>query len=353
MAKIRSSPKRSASLRARLKSDREHSSRDRLRTNALVSRAVSATSRKSSRKPKPSQKTKVKGHGRSVQDPAAARASTPPRAAGLRIRIIVLISAALLLLGTAGSKFFARPRSSEPPPTAPAAKSGAGIITQRRVHVHARYAHDASAFTQGLVWDHGRLFESTGLVGRSSLREVELESGLARRLIADDAVLFGEGLALVDGELFQLTWRDRRALVWDASTFALHREIAYQGEGWGLCYDGQQLVMSDGTSKLYFRNKQSFAVERTLEVTRNAQPQPMLNELECVHGKIYANVWQSDEIVRIDAASGAIDEVIDASGLLGEHGGADVLNGIAFVPETGKFLVTGKLWPTLFEVTFE
>jgi glutamine cyclotransferase len=185
------------------------------------------------------------------------------------------------------------------------------------------------------------------------VREVEWDSGAVKRAVPDEGSVFGEGLALVDGELFQLTWRDERALVWDARSLQLLREIPYHGEGWGLCYDGQRLVMSDGSSKLFFRNKRTFAVEGSVSVTRDGQPQTYLNELECVDGKVYANVWQRDEIVRIDPASGAIDRVIDARGLLADRQGTDVLNGIAFMPETGRFLVTGKLWPTLFEVTFE
>jgi glutamine cyclotransferase len=233
-----------------------------------------------------------------------------------------------------------------PPPLAPQR------LTAR---VHAAYPHDPGAFTQGLVWDQGRLFESTGLKGRSSLREVDLESGEVRRRENGDLSVFAEGLALVQGELVQLTWREQRAFVWDAQTFRPVREVAYEGEGWGLCHDGKSLVMSDGSDVLQFRNPSSFAIERTLRVTREGDPQHMLNELECALGRIYANIWQSDEIVRIDPHSGAVDQVIDARALLSadERRGTDVLNGIAYVKERGRFLLTGKLWPKVFEVTFE
>ncbi len=221
--------------------------------------------------------------------------------------------------------------------------------------VLARYPHDKAAFTQGLVWSAGRLFESTGIKGQSTLREVMLTTGAVTRRLANDANLFAEGIALVGDEVIQLTWTEKRALVWKRDDFAKVREHPYTGEGWGLCYDGQQLVMSSGNDKLTMRDATTFAVQREVSVTRAGIAQKNLNELECVAGRVYANVWKSDEIVRIDPRTGAIDAVIDAAGLLTaqDKQGADVLNGIAYVPETGRFLLTGKLWPALFEVVFE
>lgn len=218
-----------------------------------------------------------------------------------------------------------------------------------------RFPHDRQAFTQGLVWSEGRLFESTGLEGQSTLREVTLATGAVARRIANDADLFAEGLALVGTELIQLTWTEKRALVWKRDDFSKVREYTYTGEGWGLCYDGQQLVMSSGTDTLTIRDAKTFAVQREVSVTRAGRAQKNLNELECVGGRVYANVWQTDEIVRIDPRTGAIDAVIDAAGLLTaqEKQGADVLNGIAYMPENAHFLLTGKRWPTLFEVVFE
>jgi glutamine cyclotransferase len=236
---------------------------------------------------------------------------------------------------------------------APAASSK--LVEQLYPRVHARYPHDRRAFTQGLLWAHGRMFESTGLNGRSSLREVDLKSGEVLRRIDNDSSVFAEGLALVDRRLIQLTWREHKAYAWNLADFSQQKEFSYPTEGWGLCYDGHDLFMSDGSATLFVRDAQTFALKKQLTVTRNGEPQPMLNELECVEGKVFANVWQTDEIVRIDAKSGVVDGVIDGANLLGpsERSGVDVLNGIAYVPETGHFLVTGKLWPFVFEVTFE
>jgi glutamine cyclotransferase len=216
------------------------------------------------------------------------------------------------------------------------------------------YPHDTRAFTQGLVyWERG-LYESTGLVGRSSLRRVEPQSGAIEAQVGLDPPFFAEGLARVGDELYQLTWQNGRAFVWKLSTFSRVREHSYSGEGWGLCYDGQRLVMSDGSDRLTFRDPRSFNETGSVRVVRAGQPVQQLNELECVDGLVYANIWQTDRIARIDPGSGEVTGWIDASGLLkgSERMGADVLNGIAYVPERGTFLVTGKLWPRIFEVRF-
>jgi glutaminyl-peptide cyclotransferase len=306
-----------------------------------------ASSRKRSRKPR---QAKARASGQ----PASAPQQTRIVAVGL---LVLLAAGASALLWQHHSQANAPAPAAVPPPPRAAEPAVAPPESPEparlRVRVHARYPHDPEAFTQGLVWDRGRLFESAGRVGHSSLREVELGSGARLRTQNNAPELFAEGLALLDGELYQLTWRDQRALVWDARSFQLLREIPYQGEGWGLCHDGQRLVMSDGSAFLYYRNRESFAVERELLVTRNGLPQRALNELECAAGKIYANVWQTDEIVRIDPGDGHVEAVIDASSLLPERQGADVLNGIAYRPDNGHFLLTGKLWPTLFEVSFE
>jgi glutaminyl-peptide cyclotransferase len=214
--------------------------------------------------------------------------------------------------------------------------------------------HDPAAFTQGLLFFEGRLYESTGLPGRSSLRRVEPESGRVENQIALPGPLFGEGLARVGGQLFQITWQDGKAFVWELSDFKKIREHSYTGEGWGLCYDGHRLVMTDGSDRLFFRDPETFALSGELHVARAGMPVTKLNELECVGGLIYANVWQDDHIARIDAKSGEVTGWIDASGLLSreERMGTDVLNGIAYLPERGTFLITGKLWPRAFEVKF-
>jgi glutamine cyclotransferase len=216
------------------------------------------------------------------------------------------------------------------------------------------YPHDRDAFTQGLLFFEGKLYESTGLKGRSSLRRVDPESGKVETRVDLPPQLFGEGLARVGGQLVQITWTDGRALVWDLDGFKKVGEHAYPGEGWGICHDGSRLVMSDGGDHLTFRDPRSFARTGDVAVWRAGVPVKNLNELECVGDVVYANVWMDDHIARIDVKTGQVTGWIDASGLLSreERSGTDVLNGIAYVPERGTFFITGKLWPRLFEVRF-
>jgi glutaminyl-peptide cyclotransferase len=221
-----------------------------------------------------------------------------------------------------------------------------------RVQVVRSFPHDRAAFTQGLEYQDGRLYESTGLVGSSSLRIVDATTGEVLRSSPVDPHVFAEGLARVGGKLVQLTWQDGRAFVWSATTFAPLGEHQYEGEGWGLCFDGKRLVMSDGSAKLTFRDPETFAKTGELDVRREGVPLASLNELECVDDAIYANVWQDTHIARIDARTGEVTGWIDAAGLLraDEAAGTDVLNGIAWVPERRRFVITGKLWPRAFEV---
>lgn len=222
-----------------------------------------------------------------------------------------------------------------------------------RVRVTRSFPHDREAFTQGLLWHDGKLFEGTGLEGRSSLRRVDLTTGTVERRRALDPDIFGEGLALAAGHLIQLSWRSGKAFVWDLASFEPVREYTYRGEGWGLCYDGRRLIMSDGTAWLTFRDPETFAPAGEVRVTREGRPVRRLNELECVDGLVYANVWMTDEIVRIDPETGHVVASIDASGLLPaseRQGSEDVLNGIAYRPDTGHLLLTGKLWPKIYEV---
>ena len=225
-----------------------------------------------------------------------------------------------------------------------------------------RHPHDPRAFTQGLLWHDGALFESTGLYGASTLRRIDLESGEVseRRYLAED--LFAEGLARVEDTLVQLTWREGVALVWPLQGFAAAegptRRHAYRGEGWGLCFDGERLVMSDGSDRLTFRDPDDFRVLDSVGVVLDGEPLDALNELECVDGRVWANVWHEDRIVRIDPATGRVTATADLSGLLTDDEKARlqegaVLNGIAWREETGTFLVTGKLWPALFEIRLE
>lgn len=224
-------------------------------------------------------------------------------------------------------------------------------VAQLRLKVIRTYPHDVRAFTQGLLMFDGKLYESTGLHGRSSVRRVDLASGVVEAQTALPAELFGEGLARVGQRLIQLTWKNRKALVWDLGTLSKVAEFSYDGEGWGLCFDGRRLVMSDGSDRLTFRNPTTFEPEGELRVRRDGRPVMNLNELECVGGLVYANVWQDNHIARIDAATGVVTGWIDATGILDRDlsGSADVLNGIAVMETTGTLLVTGKLWPNLYE----
>ncbi|MBW1873777.1 MAG: glutaminyl-peptide cyclotransferase [Deltaproteobacteria bacterium] len=237
-------------------------------------------------------------------------------------------------------------------PREPALPAAAPEVEALRVRVVRKYPHAADAFTQGLIWHEDAMYESTGQYGRSSLRKVRLEDGkvLAERKL--ESRFFGEGLARVDDRLIQLTWRAGLAFVSDLTTLEEHKALSYSGEGWGLCYDGTALVMSDGSSMLELRDPESMALLGEVTVLKNGHPVRKLNELECTGSEVYANIWQSNEILRIDRKSGRVTATIDASGLLSrsEARRADVLNGIAYKPESKTFLLTGKLWPHVFEV---
>jgi len=224
-----------------------------------------------------------------------------------------------------------------------------------RARVLRSLPHDRTSYTQGLEWHAGALLESTGRYGRSVLRRVDPATGRVERERRLPEELFGEGLARVGERLIQLTWKEGRALVWSVAGLEPLGELSYEGEGWGLCFDGVDLVQSDGSARLTFRDAESFAPLRTLTVTLTGQPLRHLNELECAEGWIWANVYGSDRIVRVDPASGQVGALVDASGLLTseESAGAGVLNGIAYRPDTETFYLTGKLWPKVLEVVFE
>lgn len=221
--------------------------------------------------------------------------------------------------------------------------------------VVSRRPHDATAFTQGLLLDDaGRLFESTGMWGRSDLREVDALTGEVLRRRSSPADLFSEGLAQVGPELVQLSWRAGLARRFDIDTFELSGSHRYEGEGWGLCFDGERLVMSDGSASLSFRDPHTFELTGSLPVTLAGTPLSQLNELECVDGVVWANVWLTDSIVRIDPTDGRVTGVLDLSGIVepdpAEADPSAVLNGIAYDPAAGTFLVTGKYWPELIEI---
>ncbi|MCO1656811.1 glutaminyl-peptide cyclotransferase [Pseudonocardia humida] len=235
-----------------------------------------------------------------------------------------------------------------------AAAPDPGGVPVLRPEVLAEVPHDTAAFTQGFEFDGDALYEGTGLAGLSQLRELDPATGDVRRSVPVPDGMFGEGITVVDDRIWQLTWRDGVAIEWDKATFALRREVAVDGEGWGLCRDGDRLVRSDGTDRLRFHDPATFAETGSVAVTRDGAPVDELNELECVDGRVWANVWQSDEIVRIDPADGVVDAVVDATGLLPDdrRDGADVLNGIAHAGGD-EYLLTGKLWPTAFRVRLD
>lgn len=242
----------------------------------------------------------------------------------------------------------AEPGSSDlTPPTAPTPP-----VPTLPLRVLASHPHDPEAYTQGLLWSEGRLYESVGLYGRSALREVELETGRVLRRAALPPTEFAEGLALVGERLFQLTWRENVVRVWKRADFAPLAEHRIEGEGWGLAFDGERLIQSDGSAVLTVRSTADLRVVRSFVVRRAGRAVPYLNELEWVDGALYANVWMSDEILRIDPADGRVTAAWDASGLLdaAARGRAAELNGIAWNPAERRFYLTGKLWPRLFEV---
>ena len=214
--------------------------------------------------------------------------------------------------------------------------------------------HDTMAFTEGLLLYDGSLYESTGNYGESTLRQVEPWTGTVQHKVELANAYFGEGLARIDTHLVQLTWKEQVAFIYDAAGLQKIGELTYSGEGWGLCYDGEHLVMSNGSDVLQLRDPQTFALVGTVNVTLDGLPLMRLNELECVGGAVFANIWTSDAIVRIDPSTGVVTAQVSCGGLLtpAEALHADVLNGIAFNPATSTFLITGKLWPRIFEARF-
>jgi len=219
--------------------------------------------------------------------------------------------------------------------------------------VHA-YPHDTQAFTEGLFYLNGFLYESTGLEGHSSIRKERLESGQVLQQIQVPAQYFGEGIVNWKDHLIALTWKAQMGFVYDLASFRLQSQFSYPGEGWGLTQNGRWIIMSDGTSELRYLDPQTLQETGRLQVTYQGTPLRYLNELEWVKGEIYANVWQTNRIVRIDPDSGKVVGVINLNGLLRRsdevEGQTDVLNGIAYDPKGDRLFVTGKNWPKLFEI---
>lgn len=242
-----------------------------------------------------------------------------------------------------------------------AGSSGGGAVqvgpdapqpTRGAVEVVRTLPHDPTLFTQGLQVVGDQIYESTGMYGGSQVQRRPLEGGPAPVSVPMADHEFGEGLAVTEDTLWTLTWREQVAHDRDPQTLEVRREVPYRGEGWGLCTDGERLVMSDGSDQLTFRDPVTFESTGTVTVTAGGTPVPRLNELECADGTVLANVWMSDEIVRIDPGSGAVTAIYDAAAL--EQPRPDdadaVLNGIAALPDSENVLLTGKLWPTMYEV---
>ena len=225
-------------------------------------------------------------------------------------------------------------------------------VKEYKVEVVAEYPHDTGSYTQGLFFHNGEMFETTGLNGKSTLKKVDLATGKALKRLDFDKKYFLEGSVVLDGNLYVLTWESRVAFIYDAETLEYKSSWAYPREGWGITTDGKQLIASDGSANLYFMDK-DFKLERKVTVKLNDRPVRWLNELEFIDGRIWANVYTTDEIVMINPKSGAVEAVVDCTGLLPQRlrkPSTDVLNGIAYHPETEKIYLTGKNWPRLYEV---
>jgi len=217
--------------------------------------------------------------------------------------------------------------------------------------VLASLPHDTTSFTEGLQRDGTTLWEGTGLAGMSELRELDPDTGALVRSAPLPGKLWGEGIAVTGDTIWQLTYQDGVALLWDKATLKVKKQVALTGEGWGLCYDGNRLVQSDGSATLRFRNPATFAQTGALTVTLDGKPVPQLNELECAGGQVWANVWPTTQLVRINPASGRVTAKVDGGGLLTpeQAQGTDVMNGITWLGGD-DYLLTGKYWPVLLRV---
>ena len=259
---------------------------------------------------------------------------------------------ALLVTLTPGCVRFATPLSKDATPAAAAATDSSPTIPVIAASVVRAYPHDPKAFTQGLEYFEGHLYESTGRYGESTLRETSLETGKVLQRVDLPSKYFGEGLTIFHGKIYQLTWLTKVGFIYDLRTFRKIGEFPYSSEGWGLTHDDSSLILSDGTNKLQFINPISFAVSKTIEVYADNEAVTNLNELEYINGEIFANIWHSSRIARIDPQSGRVLAWIDLTALVERksHGPEDVLNGIAYDARRKRLFVTGKCWSEIIEI---
>jgi len=261
--------------------------------------------------------------------------------------LTAIVTLLLCLTGLGGCH---TPASGDRTTAEPAANA---VVPKYGYQIVNIWPHDSNAFTQGLILADGKLFESTGEVGRSSLRSVDLQTGRVLKKVDVPEPYFAEGIALLNGKIYQLTWQHQVGFIYDAQTFERTGQFNYAGEGWGFTTDGQSLILSDGSNRIRFIDPKDFHVTKTITVLDNKTPIDQLNELEYVHGSIYANVWHDNRIAIIDPQSGHVTAWIDLAGLIPESELPDpeaVLNGIAYDQANDKLYVTGKLWPRLFEI---
>ena len=251
-------------------------------------------------------------------------------------------------------------------PDAPAPRANAGAPERTapvaRFRTVRSWPHDPAAFTQGLDFHDGKLYEGTGVEGQSTLREVTLETGEVVRKVNLPGNVFGEGITVLGNRIYQVTWKSQKGYVYDRTSFLRIGEFTYDGEGWGLTNDGASLILSDGSARLRFIDPSTFQVQRTVTVMDGPREVPKLNELEMVKGEIYANVWETHTVARIDPATGKVVGWIDLEGLFTDSDrrrylkpgqAVDVLNGIAYDEGANRLVVTGKWWPRLYEITVD
>lgn len=260
-----------------------------------------------------------------------------------------LLRISLLVPIVLAAGYFVSACSQSPTPT-PTPTGTVPVFTYQTVNV---YPHDPTAFTQGLAYEGGMLYEGTGLRGHSTLRKVDMESGEVLQFLELQDLFFGEGVTVYGDRAIQLTWQSNTGFVYDKDSFELLQEFEYPTEGWGITHDGTRLIMSDGTSTLRFLDPHTFEETGRVEVFDEHGPVVSLNELEYVNGEVYANVWQTDRIAKVAPQTGQVLGWIDLTGLLtpeDRNRPVDVLNGIAYDSKNDRLFVTGKLWPKLFEI---